>query len=44
MRRRDVMKLMSLAMVPLMPGVAMAGLDGNEPALGTRYLLSLALA
>ncbi len=30
MRRRDVMKLMSLAMVPLMPGVAMAG---NGPAL-----------
>jgi glyoxylase-like metal-dependent hydrolase (beta-lactamase superfamily II) len=34
MNRRDVMKLASVAMFPMMPGVARAGSDSNTPPLG----------
>ena len=33
MKRRDVMKLMSLVMLPVIPGVAMASSDGNRAPL-----------
>src|SRR4051812_35056015 len=33
MNRRDVMKLASLAMLPMMPGAAMASSDGKAPPL-----------
>jgi glyoxylase-like metal-dependent hydrolase (beta-lactamase superfamily II) len=34
MKRRDVMKLMSLAIIPMMPGSVMAGPERQPPALG----------
>ena len=33
MKRRDMMKLMSLVMLPIMPGAAMAGSDSKTPPL-----------
>ena len=33
MKRRDMMKLMSLAMLPMMPGVATASSDGERALL-----------
>ena len=33
MKRRDMMKLMSLVMLPMMPGVAMASSDGKTGSL-----------
>src|SRR6516225_5591680 len=34
MNRRDMLKLASLAVLPMVPGVATAGLDGGTPPLG----------
>ena len=33
LKRRDMMKLMSLVMLPIMPGAAMAGSDSKTPPL-----------
>src|SRR5713101_5705510 len=33
MKRRDMMKLVSLVMIPMMPGVAMASPESNTPPL-----------